>query len=392
MTNEAKHATGGRPKLRPVVYAGRTVPGLFQRTTRDGRRRFDVRSKVRGTEIKRTLEATTVTDAIREQRALLAKLDAGTRLVGRTDVSLRDLRDQWAEWAAGPSSNYSARIAALYPDLLDRHVLPILGPETKVAAVTVMHLRRLIDKLSAKGLSGSSVCGAVTATSALLRFAVRRGVIETNPVRLLERGDRPSAKRRKEPRYLDRSQIDMLLANLGDEFRPVAATLAFAGLRVSEALALRWCDVDLTAGMLIIRAGKTAASANSVPLIADLVAELRTHRSRVAERGLARVRPDALVFSTRTGLPHHRKNALRAVYRAGDAARLNPIGRPKVGCHSLRHSAAALLLAAGVPAPRVAAILRHADARTTLTFYAGLVESQRPDLRNDLETALGGHH
>ena len=125
-----------------------------------------------------------------------------------------------------------------------------------------------------------------------------------------------------------------------------------------------------------------------MPLIADLVAELRTHCSRVAERSLARVRPDALVFSTRTGLPHHRKNALRAIYAAGDAAKLNPPGRPKVGCHSLRHSCAGLLLAAGVSAPRVAAILRHADARTTLSFCAGVIESQRGDLRDDLEAAL----
>ena len=388
MTLEALHASGGRPTRRQVIHAGRTVPGLFQRTTSNGQRRFEARHKVRGTDIKRTLNATTATDAIREQRALLAKLEGGARLVGRNDISLGELRDQWADWAAAPASNYSARIAALYPDLLDRLVFPVLGRETKVAAVTVTDLRWLIDKLSARGLSGSSVCGAVTATSALLRFGVRRGIIETNPVRLLERGDRPSSRRRKEPRYLDRSQIDTLLAKLGDEFRPVAATLAFAGLRVSEALALRWSDVDLTAGMLVIRAGKTAASANSVPLIADLVAELRAHRSRVAERSLARVRSDALVFSTRTGLPHHRKNALRAIYAAGDAAKLNPKGGKRVGCHDLRHSCAGLLLAAGVPAPRAAAILRHADTRTLLTVYAGLVESQRADLREDLEAAF----
>jgi hypothetical protein len=48
----------------------------------------------------------------------------------------------------------------------------------------------------------------------------------------------------------------------------------------------------------------------------------------------------------------------------------------------------ALLLAAGVPVPKVAAVLRHTDARVTLMVYAGLVESQRSDLRIDLETAL----
>jgi hypothetical protein len=34
-------------------------------------------------------------------------------------------------------------------------------------------------------------------------------------------------------------------------------------------------------------------------------------------------------------------------------------------------------------------VLRHSDARVTLSFYAGLVESQRGELRGDLEAAFG---
>jgi hypothetical protein len=53
-----------------------------------------------------------------------------------------------------------------------------------------------------------------------------------------------------------------------------------------------------------------------------------------------------------------------------------------------REQLAGLLLAAGVPAPRAAAVLRHANTRTLLTVYARLVESQRGDLRTDLEAAF----
>lgn len=109
---------------------------------------------------------------------------------------------------------------------------------------------------------------------------------------------------------------------------------------------------------------------------------MKAHRSRYPGVG------DALVFPTATGNSQWRRNVLRAIYAAGDAAGLNPDGVPKVGCHSLRHICAGLLLAAGVPAPRVAAILRHANTRTLLTVYAGLVESQRADLLGDLELGL----
>jgi integrase len=361
---------------------------LHERFTRDGRHIFEARMKVAGKSIRHRLASTTATDAIREQRRWVAERDAGVRLVGRSDMTVRELRGEWERWARSPASSYAARTIESYLDALDRRVLRILGPETKAASVQPPHLRALIDTLCAEGLAGSTVHGAVTATSALLRFGVRRGVIESNPTRLLERGDKPSAKRRREPRYLDRAQIDDLLANLGDEFRPVAATLAFAGLRVSEGLALRWQDVDFDAAILDVRGTKTVASAQPVPLISDLAAELRAHRSRQASVSLLRIGREALVFVTASGRPQDRHNAARAIRAAGDAANLNTGGGKKVAPHDLRHSCAALLLGAGVPAPKVAAILRHSDARVTLSFYAGIVENQRADLRADLEQAF----
>jgi integrase len=382
VTEEAKHVTGGRAPRDRVVYGGKPVPGLYQRRTNEGKLAYEVRKKVAGKAVRHTLTATTATDAMREMRKWIAKYEDGVRLIGRNDTSLRELRIQWEQWARSPGSNYAPRTVELYADLLDRHALRLLGGETKVTAVTVTHLRRLIDKLNAEGHAGSYVCGNVTACSALLRYGVRRGVIESNPTKLLERGDRPSAKRRHQPRYLDRKQIDRLLTRMGDEYRPVAATLAFAALRVGEALALRWQDVDFDGQMLQVPGTKTKGSAQPVPMTDDLTAVLREHRGRFPGVG------DALVFRTRNGRPHHRKNVLRAIYVSGTAAGLNEKGKKKVSPHDLRHSCAALLLAAGVPAPKVAAILRHADARVTLTVYAGVVESQRSELRADLEIAL----
>jgi integrase len=80
---------------------------------------------------------------------------------------------------------------------------------------------------------------------------------------------------------------------------------------------------------------------------------------------------------------------LRAISRAGDDADLNPEGAEQVGCHDLRHSCAGLLLAAGTPLPKVAAVLRHSDTRVTAEVHAGLVESARAELAGGLEAAFG---
>jgi integrase len=151
---------------------------------------------------------------------------------------------------------------------------------------------------------------------------------------------------------------------------------------VSEALALRWSDVDFAAGMLSVPGTKTAASKQAVPMTSALIAELEAHRR--SQPGVGK----ALVFRTADGKPRRRHAVANAVRVAGDKAKLNPAGAKPVAPHDLRHSCAGLLFAAGVPVPKVAAILRHANPRVTLTVYAGLVESQRSELPGDLEAAL----
>jgi integrase len=367
---------------RPVFYRGEKVHNLTVRTTSDGREIYEVRRKVGGRSKRVVLAAQTVTDAVREATRTSVGIEDSLRLVGDTRITLGELRDAFKDWAESSASTLSANTRANYLGALDTKVLPILGRQTKVANVTTAHIRTLIDKLISRKLAGSTVRANIAAASALFRYAVRRGIIPTNPVRGLERGERPSGKRTTEPRYLDRLQIDQLLGKLSETFRPIAATLAFAGLRVSEALALTWADVDFDNLVLHVRGTKTVASRADVPLAADLARELKAHRSRLAEVDLQFVRPGALLFT------QSRRNALRAIYAAGTQAGLNPDGVERVSCHDLRHSCAGLLFAAGLPAPAVSSVLRHADVRITLSTYAGLAESDRAGLRTELEAAL----
>ena len=219
-----------------MKYQGKLERGLFVRRTSSGDKRYEIYIRLNGkpVPVRRTIDAQSDGEAVKKGRAKIAELDGGKHVVGRNDLSLAELCDEWEQWAKAPGSSYSARCTGLYPDLVKRHVYPVLGETTKAAAITSADLRRLIDRLNRNGLAGASVNGVLVALSAMLRFGVRRGVLDSNPVRLLERGDRPSARRKKEPRYLDRKQIDKLLAELGDEFRPVAMVMAFAALRVWE--------------------------------------------------------------------------------------------------------------------------------------------------------------
>ena len=115
---------------RSVVYRGASVPGLFERMTSDGRTVYEVRRKVGGRSVRRALEAATATDAIREARRLVARIDQGERLVGDSDASLAELRDQFEEWGRNSGADrIAASTLVLYLSRLDLYVLPALWLE-----------------------------------------------------------------------------------------------------------------------------------------------------------------------------------------------------------------------------------------------------------------------
>jgi integrase len=367
----------------PVFSGSQRVRGLYVRTLGDGSKVYEFAGRVDGKVRSQRLEAKTKTGAIQEVHAILA--GAPSKAKGAT---LNDLAADWLTHLEARVDHrdvrkrYSRRTVDLYRQRLDSHVLPLLGHRA-VTTLTPHDAGRFADSM--RSLSGSTVTGTLNILGGLLRYARKADPSVPNIVRDLDRDDRPGAARETEPRYLTSDELDRLLYAMSSTFRPVAATCAFASLRVSEALGLTWSDIDFEAGTLRVErqlspdgkrvALKSAASARTVPLLPRLANELKALRTREAAKGFARVKPDSLAFVTSRGKPQSRRNALRAVHAAGDAAGLNPEGRQPVGLHDLRHSFAAVALAHGLSIAEVAGLMGHANARVTSQMYAGLTDN-----------------
>jgi integrase len=367
MSTKVSH---GSPKARPKVRE--TVAPNLYRHIRSGRFEIGYRDPASGRWIMRRLSARNASEAKRQVRALLGEVETDDLRQADRSVTLHQLVDAFVAHERQGLGSRAPRTVDLYEQRLRGYVLPLLGERTKIADITVAHIRlRLIDQMRLQKRSASTIRGTIAAFSAACRFAVRNGTIPRSPTRDLERGDLPTAKRATEPRYLTVEQVERLLAHLGPEFRPVAAILFYAALRVSEALALTWADIDIEAKVIAVPGTKTKASRDTVPLLPALERELRAHRSSQAAKGLSFLNADALVFQTRTGKSPGRRNALRAVQTAARNAGLNPDGQQPIGLHDLRHSAAGLAFAA-LPLNEVSRLLRHANPRVTSTVYGGL--------------------
>lgn len=152
------------------------------------------------------------------------------------------------------------------------------------------------------------------------------------------------------------------------------------GLRPGELLGLHWDDVDLENELLwvrraLVRVGgmvrlgptKTASSRRQLRLPPATAESLRRHRIRQdARRSEVGEGWDdfGLVFPTGIGTlqdPANLRRGLRQVTERAGLGRWHP--------HELRHSAASLLSAAGVPLEEVADVLGHASTRVTSQTY-----------------------
>ena len=150
---------------------------------------------------------------------------------------------------------------------LTNHLLPAFM-RRRLDQITVEDVDKYrLGKRREGKLSNTSINKTLTTLTAILEQAVEYGLIDRNPARGRRRR-LPSVTPRRS--WLDRAdhigalldgatKLDQNARTRRGQRRALLATLLFAGLRIGEALALRWRDVDLARGTIAVRAAKTDA-------------------------------------------------------------------------------------------------------------------------------------
>jgi integrase len=239
---------------------------------------------------------------------------------------------------------------------------------------------------------------------ATLRIALAAAVREGRLGRNVAADARPPYVPHRAVAYLAAPDVRRLLdATRDDPFGPVYALAASTGLRLGELLGLSWPDVDGLTGTLTVRRSlamahdggwslaepKSARSRRTIPLPA-IAREALTRRRTAQEAdrkaaGSTWQDRDELVFTDTIGRPMRPGGVSAAFQRARDAA-----GVPRVRFHDLRHSAATLMLAEGVPLAVISEWLGHAGIAITAASYAAIVPQLRLEAAEAMDRALGG--
>jgi integrase len=368
---------------------------LQRRGERSWRLKYDVDADGRGTRQTRyvTLRGTRA-QAQRQATKILASVAAGAHVDPNAETVAHFVERWLRDWA---DDNVSNKTWTRYAQLLRKHLCGRFGA-VPVQKLRPADLQALYAAMARAGLADRTRLHMHRVVHTMLKHAMQWGVVARNVATIV---DAPRVKAR-EIEILSPAEVQTVLNTLqGKPPYPIVAVALGTGLRRSELLALRWRDVDLDGGTLrveqaleqtkrgglVFRQPKTRHGRRTVTLAPATVAVLREHWKAQQEQrlflGLGKGGSDALVFCSWDGSPYLPATLTlqwrRAMQAAGLAATL----------HSLRHTHASTLIAAGLDVLTVSRRLGHGSPAITLNVYGHLF---KPDERAAaiMEAALKG--
>lgn len=321
-------------------------------------------------------------DAEKRLSEILYQLDTGSFMKpGKT--TLTEYLRKWLKDYAW--QNLAPKTVEGYEHIINRHLIPSMGniPLTKLKPE---HLQRYYsEKLSNGRCDGNGALSPrtvrhhhVTLHDAL-ESAVKWGLLNRNVV------DAVSPPRYQRPQWQILNEFDIskvLEAAKKTPYYVLFYQALFTGMRRSELLALRWCDVDLLlcqayitrtlhhlrTGEIVIRAPKSAKGRRMVSLSPSAALLFQEHRDKQeAQRIMLGVplKDDDLIFSDHEGKPILPDSVTHAWIKL-----VRRIGLKGVRLHDARHTHASLMLKQGVHPKIVQERLGHASIQITLDTYS----------------------
>jgi integrase len=267
---------------------------------------------------------------------------------------------------------YSTRRS--YDAWLKNHVIPKFG-QCEITAVQARPAELWLESLELTPRSRAAVRGLLRI---LWDFAMWRGDVPTqrNPMELVT--IKGASKRTSKPRSLTVDEFQRFVVHLGEPFHAIALVCVCFGLRISEALALRWSDVDWFNGKLCVQRGivrqrvddvKTETSHKAITVTQTMLEALKTWKqiTQFSAQG-------DWIFASPAQLgrlPWSADSVNDAYKKAASAA-----GIARVSTHSMRHTYRSWLDAVGTPIAVQQKLMRHADIRTTMNTYGDVVTDE----------------
>ena len=400
MTNDKEHQPEEKkqPKERKQRKRGKRAHGtgsIFRRPERKGKQWVAQivldNGKTRQRYFNTEGEAA---DALNE---MLYELRHGT-IITEKDQTVRQHFEHWLE-VHKSKIRFSSYLR--YRVTLDKHIFPALGhlslQQLSARDIDTLYVRKLEE-----GLAPATIEVIHRVIKMALKQAVRWRLITRN---VCEDVTPPRETQSHERQIVTPEQAQQLLAAAKGHRLEAMITLTLAtGMRRGELLALKWQDIEFKQKRLHVRRSanrlpggyrvtdpKTARGKRMITLPQFVLEALGQHRIRQLEAKLKagpKWEEHDLVFCNMYGRFLNTSN-LQVLF----STLLKQAGLPHMRLHDLRHSAATILLAMGVPIKVVQELLGHSSITITLNVYGHVLSSMQQEAMDKLDDLFGkGEH
>lgn len=316
---------------------------------------------------------------------LSAEIASGNFLE-KTDLTFSDVYEHWLDTYKLTVREHTLMCVE---SLFRAHILPILG-NMPIQKITARQCQLMVNSLAQSNLT--AIKNYTVQASRIFEFAISMDYISKNP---FNKVIIPKVKKAsKPPKFYTRDKLELFMVTAQKQCPPQFYTLfrllAFSGIRIGEASALTWNDIDfdsaaitinktvtyLKNGKATVSDPKTKSSNRTVYIDKKTLVILQQwqnmQRIELLKKGFNANSPQQLVFTSMTNSFILRDTSDRWIKRISKESGIHSISP-----HGFRHTYATLAIQSGMNPKELQAQLGHSNIQTTLQIYTAITDEQR---------------
>ena len=274
----------------------------------------------------------------------------------------------------------------------EKHILPVFG-NLYINNITASTCQKAINKWHKKKYAMYKLW--FNYTSKIFEYAITLNIIDINPtVRVTIPKKMAIIQEDDYSNFYNKEELQHFFKCLETDNRYMQLTLfrilAFSGIRVGEALALNWQDINFKEstirinktvsqgihGKTLVQTPKTKTSIRTLSIDPQTISILKTWRKKQKEfyfmQGINTLKPTQLIFSNKNNTFLESRSI---VYLMNSIVEKHNLKR--ITTHGLRHTHCSLLFESGANLQDVKERLGHSDIQTTMNIYTHVTEKAK---------------
>lgn len=303
-----------------------------------------------------------------------------------------------------------------YNDIYSRHIEPIIGSKV-IGKVKPTEIQKLYQSMvSDSGVNPTTAQKAHSIVYQIFENAVMDNTLRVNPANNAFRNFRKTTElspNGREPLTVEQQAAFVEYIYSSDQYKKFAnlfTVLLGTGMRIGEALGLRWCDCDFEEGLIYVThtiaykqgedgmcrykvsSPKTVAGNREIPMLDDVKAALlrekdrkRSNRKQFVVDGYTdfvflnsngQVYTQSYIYDTIQGIT---TSYNKEEYAKATEENRPPMYLPKISAHILRHTFCTRMCEKDVNIKVIQDIMGHRNIRTTMETYAKALKEKKTE-------------